>query len=218
MQTILLLSSNQEFFAKNINQIKRDLRVSTFDITEIKTELALGIDDVKKIIRESIHKPYSGTNRLVIIQNFHLSTPEAQNALLKYLEEARESLTIVLTAEREQNIISTVISRSHLIKDHEKKLHKNIDIYSILSMAKGERLLFLQKNITTKDSAFEFINNLSATLEHELLQKPELEIAQLIKKVGTAGKYLEANVNFKLVLDILLLGFPKLKTQSDPGS
>ncbi len=54
--------------------------------------------------------------RVAIIENTHLMSHEAQNALLKHLEEPPSDTVIILTAVQSQNILSTIYSRvQHVI-------------------------------------------------------------------------------------------------------
>lgn len=54
-------------------------------------------------------------DRAVIIEDAHLLTTEAQNALLKTLEEPPEGTVLILTAGHEQSLLPTIRSRVQLI-------------------------------------------------------------------------------------------------------
>lgn len=54
-------------------------------------------------------------DRAVIIEDAHLLTTEAQNALLKTLEEPPEGTLLILTATHEQAVLPTIRSRTQLI-------------------------------------------------------------------------------------------------------
>ncbi len=54
-------------------------------------------------------------NRAVLIEDAHKLTPEAQNALLKLLEEPPEGTVLILTATQPQAILPTLRSRSQLL-------------------------------------------------------------------------------------------------------
>lgn len=93
---------------------------------------AIGIESVREIEQfMRLKVPGKVTrNRLVIIENGHLLTPEAQNALLKTLEEPPVGSTIILTANSEQALLPTVVSRAQIISvkrpaqaDLEKYFH-----------------------------------------------------------------------------------------------
>lgn len=78
---------------------------------------AIGIEAVRelehflslKVPSRAIH------NRVVIIQDAHLLSTEAQNALLKTLEEPPEGTLVMLTANSEQALLPTIRSRAQTI-------------------------------------------------------------------------------------------------------
>ncbi|HUY85251.1 MAG TPA: hypothetical protein VMU97_01920 [Candidatus Dormibacteraeota bacterium] len=80
---------------------------------------AIGIETVREVERFlSLKVPGAGKqahNRPVIIENAHLLSTEAQNALLKTLEEPPAGTFIILTAASEQALLPTIRSRAQLI-------------------------------------------------------------------------------------------------------
>lgn len=76
-------------------------------------EKSIGIEAVRSLERAlSLKVPNSATvNRVVIIEDAHVLTGEAQNALLKTLEEPPLGTSIILTASSEQALLSTIRSR-----------------------------------------------------------------------------------------------------------
>lgn len=58
----------------------------------------------------------SQTNRFMIFEDAHMLTTEAQNALLKTLEEPPVGSIIVMTAAQEQALLPTIRSRAQVIK------------------------------------------------------------------------------------------------------
>lgn len=225
MNSFLILSSNPEFIDIKINEFVKRLKITPFDKIIVSPTPSIGINEVKNLIKLTVNKPFS-ENRLIVFKDFQLATAEAQNALLKFLEESQSFQTIILTADNLQNILTTVISRCEIIRDlnSRKKENKPEKLEELFYLSLSNRLLFVQKNITSKEEASEFISSMIQFLENKLLN-PEsvnklilnkLEIVTLIKKSEKALQYLERNLNYKHVLDILLLGFPW--RNNDPGS
>jgi DNA polymerase III subunit delta' len=61
-------------------------------------------------------KPYEGGRAVVVVQNAHDMTPQAQNALLKTLEEPPEHAVLMLLAESLSPLLPTILSRCTLYK------------------------------------------------------------------------------------------------------
>ena len=78
---------------------------------------AIGIESVRELEHFlSLKVPgRAAHNRAVIIEDAHLLSTEAQNALLKTLEEPPRGTLIVLTANSEQSLLPTIRSRAQAI-------------------------------------------------------------------------------------------------------
>jgi hypothetical protein len=79
---------------------------------------AIGIEEIREL-EHFLSLKVPGTapfNRYIIIEDAHLLTKEAQNALLKTLEEPPEGSIIVLTAAHEQALLPTIRSRAQTMK------------------------------------------------------------------------------------------------------
>ena len=73
--------------------------------------MAIGIDAVRLLIRELALLPAEGGARVALIESAHRLTEDAQNALLKTLEEPPAGVTIILAAEDEDRLLPTILSR-----------------------------------------------------------------------------------------------------------
>lgn len=73
------------------------------------------IDAVREITNKLALKPYEARYRMAIIPNFERIRGEAQDALLKTLEEPAESSLLVLLANSTENILATITSRSQVM-------------------------------------------------------------------------------------------------------
>jgi replication-associated recombination protein RarA len=78
---------------------------------------AIGIEAVRELEQFlALKVPGQAThNRAIVIENAHLMTIEAQNALLKTLEEPPKGTILVLTASQEHALLPTIRSRAQLI-------------------------------------------------------------------------------------------------------
>ncbi|HSW80516.1 MAG TPA: hypothetical protein VLG47_07085 [Candidatus Saccharimonadales bacterium] len=71
--------------------------------------------DLANFTKLKIPKSKRSISRLVIIEQAQLLTTEAQNALLKLLEEPPEGTVLILTAPNDQSLLSTIRSRAQKI-------------------------------------------------------------------------------------------------------
>lgn len=78
---------------------------------------ALSIDAVRSMQRQLVLKipGAGGIARIVVIEDAHLLTVEAQNALLKTLEEPPLDTALILTATAQDSLLPTIQSRVHTV-------------------------------------------------------------------------------------------------------
>lgn len=72
---------------------------------------SIKIDQIRQIQKNILEKPINSLKKVYIIDNADTMTKEAQNSLLKTLEEPQEFIVIILIASNENNILATVKSR-----------------------------------------------------------------------------------------------------------
>lgn len=76
---------------------------------------SLGIDQVRRMIQEAAWRPYQGRWKVLVLAEADRLTPEAQNSLLKLLEEPPGAAVIFLTTSRSDRLLPTVRSRCHTV-------------------------------------------------------------------------------------------------------
>lgn len=90
----------------------RDIRDGLFlDVVEIDAASNNGVDNIREL-RESVKYPPSvGRKKVYIIDEVHMLSPGAFNALLKTLEEPPEYVTFILATTELQKLPATILSR-----------------------------------------------------------------------------------------------------------
>ncbi|MBQ9060357.1 MAG: DNA polymerase III subunit gamma/tau [Firmicutes bacterium] len=84
---------------------------SFLDVVEIDAASNRGIDDIRQL-RDSVnYPPASGRNKVYIIDEVHMLSTEAFNALLKTLEEPPEYVTFILATTEPRKLPATILSR-----------------------------------------------------------------------------------------------------------
>ena len=89
---------------------------SSTDVVEIDAASNRGIDDIRSLIKTSSFLPMSGKFRIFIIDEAHMITHDAFNALLKTLEEPPSSVIFILATTNEEKIPKTILSRCSIVK------------------------------------------------------------------------------------------------------
>lgn len=81
------------------------------DIIEIDAASRTSVDDIREIIESSEYRPLLGTMKFFIIDEIHMLSKSAFNALLKVVEEPPEHVVFIFATTEVQKIPLTVISR-----------------------------------------------------------------------------------------------------------
>jgi len=81
------------------------------DYTELDAASNRGVDEVQQLLEQAIYKPVQGRFKVFMIDEVHMLSNTAFNAMLKTLEEPPEYLKFVLATTDPQKVPVTVLSR-----------------------------------------------------------------------------------------------------------
>jgi len=98
------------------NQCSSCLNISlgqSFDVHEINAALNTGIDNIRDVIEKIQLSPVNNFYKVCIIDEVHMLSINAFNALLKVLEEPPKNVLFILATTDARRIPKTVVSRCH---------------------------------------------------------------------------------------------------------
>ncbi|MDL2293995.1 DNA polymerase III subunit gamma/tau [Ruminococcaceae bacterium OttesenSCG-928-D13] len=84
---------------------------SVLDVMEIDAASNNGVDDVRDLREETVYRPSRGRYRVYIIDEVHMLTTQAFNALLKTLEEPPAHVIFILATTEIHKVPATILSR-----------------------------------------------------------------------------------------------------------
>lgn len=94
----------------------REIGTSGVDLYEIDAASNRGIDDIREL-KEAVHTvPYESKYKVYIIDEVHMLTKEAFNALLKTLEEPPAHVVFILATTEEEKLLDTILSRCQVFR------------------------------------------------------------------------------------------------------
>lgn len=176
------------------------------DLLYIKDGEKLGIAEARKIKEHFSLKPYSVKGRIVVLENGAALTIEAQNALLKTLEELPQEAILIFGAASDANFLPTILSRCQIIRLENRESHPasefTADIEKLLSAGMEERFGYIEK-LRNKE---EFLDALLLFFHQDLPENKEF----LIKLLQTE-EWAKHNVNIRAILEYLMLEMPPQK-------
>lgn len=202
----LLILTSLKGRVGEINRILTDHQISLPhpDLLYFSAEDKLGINEARIIKKHFSLKPYSAKGRAVVIEDASTLTHDAQNALLKILEEPPSEAMLILGAPSDAKFLPTVLSRCQITRvqgtgDKVQRENYKEDIKKLLNASIGERFEYVEK---LKDKK-EFLNALVYYFHQNLPQN-----TNFTKELLQAEEWAEANVNIRAILEYLMLVMP----------
>lgn len=141
-------TSIARILAHEVNGLPYDEDSTHLDIIEIDAASNRRIDEIREL-RDKVHiAPTSAKYKVYIIDEVHMLTKEAFNALLKTLEEPPEHVIFILATTESHKLPETIISRTQRFTF--KPVDKDTAVAHLRSIAEKEKL-------TIEDDALELI-------------------------------------------------------------
>lgn len=105
-------TSVARIFAHQINKFPYELEDEYIDIIEIDGASNRGIDDIRELREKATIAPSEGKFKVYIIDEVHMLTAQAFNALLKTLEEPPQHVVFLMATTDVQKVPKTILSRT----------------------------------------------------------------------------------------------------------
>ncbi|MFT2703225.1 DNA polymerase III subunit gamma/tau [Helicobacter pylori] len=154
------------------SQCQSALNNHHIDIIEMDGASNRGIDDVRNLIEQTRYKPSFGRYKIFIIDEVHMFTTEAFNALLKTLEEPPSHVKFLLATTDALKLPATILSRTQHFRF--KKIPENSVISHLKTILEKEQVSYetsaleklahsgqgsLRDTITLLEQAINYCNN-----------------------------------------------------------
>ena len=200
-----------------------------FDTNNHPDYIEIGLDDgetikinqIRKMQEKILEKPIISNKKVYIIKDADLMTKEAQNCLLKTLEEPPKFVTIILLVNNEDLLLTTIKSRclkvifseedEKVLSEDEKNIYNelekifgNVENYNLLGVL--GKIDILYKN---KEKIYKILDYINIILFNK--SKSDIKYIEYIQYVEEAKKRLKSNANYDMTIDNLLLKIFKNK-------
>ncbi len=169
-------------------------------------ETTLGIDEVRTLITAASIKPASGTHRLLVVTPNSI-TFEAQQALLKLMEEPPVTTLFLFITRSELSLLPTLQSRfMKLVQPN--KITRTEAFTEFITLSLAERMELVAKKMSDKDN--EWLREIQRGLAEKLSERDNKDeavrstLTQVFSLLGGRGS---AN---KMLLEELALTLPRV--------
>ena len=217
MHSFLIVAKEKNKASSYINGFLKGKEIYPIDIDKQIYEKAVGIGDVRSIQKKIMLKPFRGKTKAVVIEAYEGITTEAQNALLKVLEEPPINTIIVVSIPKKELLLPTITSRCKIIelKEESQTLSKDeaTQFLSVLTSLSekgiGYRLKLAQDIGKDKDEIIVWLEKMAVHLRGKLIENPEnTQYLNFLKSLQKTYKIIKStNVNQRIALENLFLSF-----------
>lgn len=230
MTSFIVIAKDKQKRDQYLADFFKQHEIDTFDITVLNLETSakqntqsLGIEDIKQIQKKIFLKPIKSKVKAIVIDEAELLTIEAQNALLKILEEPPNHTLIILATNTKETLLPTIISRCQVIQLEETEIKlsakETLELENFLATLPtwgiGERLKKAETLAKDKQKTIEWIEKLILVLRKQLIantsnQKSstlhsQLSILKSLQSLHTLLKTTNVNPRFALENTLLAL-------------
>lgn len=154
---------------------------SNLDIMEIDAASNNRVDEIRELREKVKYPPVNGKYKVYIIDEVHMLTDSAFNALLKTLEEPPKHVVFVLATTEVQKLPATILSRC---------LRFDFKLVGIEELENHVKSIFTQEKIAFEDSAVSLIARLGEGSVRDTLSIADMCVA-----------YTNRNVTYDAVLN-----------------
>ncbi len=162
----MIMCDSDEKYCNKCNSCLKFDSGNNPDFMEIEPDgTTIKIDQIRELQRKAIESPIISNRKVYIINDADLMTIEAQNCLLKTLEEPPDFVNIILIGSNEGSFLSTIKSRCTILKfenisddDIEKFLKEKYNLKNIPKSIIEASLGSIGKAETLKDKAELYIS------------------------------------------------------------
>jgi DNA polymerase III subunit gamma/tau len=110
---------------------------NSLDVLEIDAASNRGIDQVRELREMVRYAPAGGRYKVVILDEAHMLTPEASNALLKTLEEPPDNVVFVMATTQPEDLEDTIRSRSQHFHFRALSFGEIVDALGVIGKKEG---------------------------------------------------------------------------------
>jgi hypothetical protein len=216
-QSFLIASPDKELAFLHTSNLLKERGIDSLDVDTQTHDKAMGIEDVRNIQKAILLKPFRGKTKAVILNLYENITLEAQNALLKVLEEPPANTIIIITISKKELLLPTIISRCKVIILQEKEIELNENDFSrfsndldiLLNGKTGDRLRIAQNISKDKESLTYWLEKMTVFLKNKMVSENQnFKYVNFLKEIQKTHRIIKStNVGQRIALENLFLSF-----------
>lgn len=202
MLSRLFVGTDQSLQTKAAEQVLFDLKANRNhpDVLWMDLENSLGVKEARLIREHLSFKPHSLSGKVIVIIGAERMTTDAQNSLLKILEEPPANSSIILTTANDNSLLPTILSRCKLTYLEDKLSTKDLSVVDkLISVDLPSRFEIIEKTEDKED----LLQLIIGYFANSLTNNPnQVEFTKLLIEVE---KWRKSQGNIRALLEYLML-------------
>lgn len=201
-KTYALMNENSAEYKRVLNGADLDIKIYP------KNKEKLLVSDSNEIVDEVFIKPTNKENKVFIIENIDLSTTEAQNKLLKVLEEPPKNVYFLISAKQADRVLPTIKSRC------DKITIEKLPLSEIEKVCKNPLACMLCEGYVGKAEELSKNSNLNEIVDFAVSLVCDLKNSAQVLRFSKHFQELKGNIDLILkIYSFCLEDMLKIKTE-----
>lgn len=166
---------------------------------------SIGVDEIRTINKDVILKPVECEYKIYIVRDAHQMTEQAQNALLKTIEEPPSYVYFLLLCDNAKKLLQTIRSRAQIIrvnKESKNKASEEHDLF-VKALIKGDNLEILRiSNLfsSSREKFKEFLEVSKINLVKIADDSSSNSFLQIFNRINKCIDLVQCNVSVNLAM------------------
>lgn len=201
-KTYALMNENSAEYKRVLNGADLDIKIYP------KNKEKLLVSDSNEIVDEVFIKPTNKENKVFLIENIDLSTTEAQNKLLKVLEEPPKNVYFLISAKQADRVLPTIKSRC------DKITIEKLPLSEIEKVCKNPLACMLCEGYVGKAEELSKNSNLNEIVDFAVSLVCDLKNSAQVLRFSKHFQELKGNIDLILkIYSFCLEDMLKIKTE-----
>lgn len=181
MNSFILIAKDKTKRTALIQSFAKEKGIGKFDVHFFEPqENSFGISDVRSLQKAAFIKPIQSKEKMLVLEKSESLTIEAQNALLKLLEEPPGNTYIFLSTISDAPFLPTILSRcktivleetTEKVSDEDKKILLE-QLHLLQKGSEGEKLALAEKLSQEKETLPAWFDNIILETRQQMIADP----------------------------------------------
>jgi DNA polymerase-3 subunit delta' len=205
MQSLIIIAEKNQGLEHVAKDTKLFPLVNAFDLLVVEPDPSIGIDAIRAVQSFLLTPPIKSEQKRVVVMDAHTLTIEAQNSMLKMLEEPQAYAQLVLITSAQDLLLATIQSRCQIIKLEVKPAEIEASLVELARIVEtatlSEKIALVQTHAKNKLETQNVIEGLLRVEREALVTNKQVHSVTRIESLLDALIKLKANTNNRMLLE-----------------